>query len=275
MSELRAGQMPAALELVVAGDPIAHAGSWLTDCLRRLAARAGGAEIRIAIPGGSALVVVGRACAELGDIWRRVALTWVDERCVPVASRDSNRGEAMRLGILPPAPGIASSRAHTVSPARVLPLFEDGESPEEALARVARGYAEKFANGLDVAVLGMGADGHVASLFPGLPAPAADWVGSVAGPARDADGDSTAFVAYVPEAPKAPPRRITLTRAALACARHTLLVAAGEEKRSALERLCAGDPELPATGLPGLLVVTDLELGSRSTERPLESRRRR
>jgi 6-phosphogluconolactonase len=179
----------------------------------------------------------------------------------------------MRLGILPPAPGIASSRAHAVSPARVLPLFEDGESPQAALARVARGYAETFADGLDVAVLGMGADGHVASLFPDRPASAADSVGSVAGLARDADGDDVAFVAYVPEAPKAPPRRITLTREALARARHTLLVAAGEEKRSALERLCAGDPELPATGLPGLVVVTDLALDSRSTGRPFESRR--
>ncbi len=247
MSEPRARGMPAALELVVAEDPIAHAGSWLADCLRRLATRPGGAEIRLAIPGGSALAAVARAAAELGELWRRVALTWVDERCVPVASRYSNRGEAMRLGILPPAPGIAASRAHAVSPARVLPLFEDAESPQDALARVARCYAETFVDGLDVAVLGMGADGHVASLFPGLPAPTAD------------------CVAYVPNAPKAPARRITLTREALVRARHTLLVATGEEKRSALERLCAGDPALPATGLPGLVVVTDLALESGPT----------
>lgn len=269
MSEPRAGRMPAALELVVAEDPIARAGSWLAACLRKLAARPGEAEIRIAIPGGSALAVVAGASTELGDIWRRVALTWVDERCVPVASGDSNRGEAMRLGILPPAPGIHSSRAHAVSPARVLPLFEDGESPQEALARVARCYAETFADGLDVAVLGMGADGHVASLFPDRPAPAADCAGSDAGLGR------VAYVAYIPETPKAPPRRITLTREALARARHTLLVAAGEEKRSALERLCAGDSGLPATGLPGLVVVTDLALGSRPKRRPFETRRPR
>jgi 6-phosphogluconolactonase len=112
----------------------------------------------------------------------------------------------------------------------------------------------------------MGADGHVASLFPDLPAPATDCSGSDAGLAH------VAYVAYVPDAPKAPPRRITLTREALACARHTLLVAAGEEKRSALERLCAGDPELPATGLTGLVVVTDLALGSRPKRRPFETR---
>lgn len=275
MSEQRAGRMPAALELVVAADPIAHAGSWLADRLRRLAARPGGAEIRLAIPGGSALAAVDRARAELGDLWRRVALTWVDERCVPVASRDSNRGEAMRLGILPPAAGIASPRAATASPALVLPLFEDGESPQEALARVARRYAETFADGLDVAVLGMGADGHVASLFPDRRAPAAEGVRSVAEPDRGADAGRFACVAYVPDAPKAPPRRITLTRRALACARQTLLVASGEEKRNALERLCAGDPELPATGLPGLVVVTDLEPGSPSTRHPFETRRPR
>jgi hypothetical protein len=127
--------MPAALELVVATDPIAHAGSWLADRIRRLALCPGEAEIRLAIPGGSALAAVARAAAELGEVWRRIALTWVDERCVPVASGDSNRGEAMRLGILPPhresPPGPA------VSPARVLPLRGRRVSAE-ALARVAR-----------------------------------------------------------------------------------------------------------------------------------------
>ena len=95
----------------------------------------------------------------------------------------------------------------------------------------------------------MGADGHVASLFPDREAPRAG------------------CVAFVPDAPKPPPRRITLTRAALATARHILLVAVGEEKRAALDRLCAGDPRLPATGLPGLVVVTDLDLAAPETNR--------
>lgn len=243
MAERLAKRLPPAFELVVDPDPIARAGGWLADCLRRLAAAPGQAEIRLAIPGGSALAAVARAAAELGEVWRRVALTWVDERCVPVADPASNRGEAIRRGLLSAGPDFASDAPRRVSPARVLPLFEDGESPESALARVARRYADELAGELDVAVLGMGPDGHVASLFPDLPAP------------------TKGFVAFVPDSPKAPSRRITLTRVALATARHTLLVAVGEEKREALERLYAGDPRLAATGLPGLVVVTDLEPG--------------
>ena len=244
MSERLAKPLPPAFELVVASDPIAAAGRWLTDCLRRLAARPGEAEIRLAIPGGSALAAVARAASDLGDVWRRVALVWVDERCVPVASPDSNRGEAMRLGILTPESGIKTHRARPVSPARVLPLFEDGEAPEAALTRIGRRYVDEFSGGLDVTVLGMGEDGHVASLFP------------------DHESRRTGFVAFVSDSPKPPARRITLTRAALASAEHTLLLASGEPKRSALERLCAGDPTLPATGLPGLVIVTDLVLAS-------------
>ena len=91
------------------------------------------------------------------------------------------------------------------------------------------------------------AGGHVASLFPGR------------------ESSRNGFVAFIPDSPKPPARRITLTRAALASAAHTLLLATGEPKRSALERLCAGDPALPATGLPGLVVVTDLVLASSGT----------
>ncbi|NNL66442.1 MAG: 6-phosphogluconolactonase, partial [Myxococcales bacterium] len=87
-----------------------------------------------------------------------------------------------------------------------------------------------------------GEDGHVASLFPGRAVPR---------------GASVAFVA---DSPKPPAERVTLTRALLESARTSVLVAAGEAKRAALERLLTGDPELPAQGLPGLVVVTDLEL---------------
>ena len=65
---------------------------------------------------------------------------------------------------------------------------------------------------------------------------------------------------HVTASPKPPPERITLTRAFLGRARHTVLLAAGEGKRSALERLNAGDTSLPAHGLPGLTLVTDLTL---------------
>ena len=245
MNEPRAKRIPAVLEIVVSPDPVAHAAGWLVERIRLLATRSAKAEIRLAIPGGSALAAVARAAPELGDVWGRVALTWVDERCVPTASPESNRGEAMRRGVTPLASGLSAPGARSPSPARVLPLFEDGEAPEAALARVGRRYADEFAGGLDIVVLGMGEDGHVASLFPDH---------------AQTSPDSDASIAFVPDSPKPPALRITLTRRALATAAHTLLLATGEGKRSALQRLRAGEPAFPATGLPGLVVVTDLQL---------------
>ena len=138
------------------------------------------------------------------------------------SSPDSNRG-ALRVE---PRPG------------RELPLYLDGEIPLEAVSRVRRALAADFDGALDVVVLGMGADGHVASLFPGRP------------PLPE-------LAALVTDSPKTPAQRITLTRAMLATAQRTILVAAGAEKRTALTGLASGDASLPATGLPGLVVCTD------------------
>lgn len=194
--------------------------------------------VRLAIPGGSALAVATAARAALGRDWSRIALTWVDERCVPGAAEDSNRGAARRAGLLEPGEDPRAAPA----PARVLPLFEDGETPAEAVARVESRLAAELGGQLDVLLLGMGEDGHVASLFPGRPVPA------------------EVRVVHVADSPKPPADRITLTRPMLETARHAVLLATGEAKREALERLLAGDPTLPAQGLPGLIVVTDLEL---------------
>ncbi len=196
---------------------------------------------RLAIPGGSALRSAVEARKDLGDAWRCVALTWVDERCVPFDDPESNQGAAARLGLF----GRHSGEGNRVEPATVLPLYRDGEEPERAVARVEAAFSAEFANALDVVLLGMGPDGHVASLFPSQSWP------------------SEGLVAYVAESPKPPPRRITLTRAALATAERVVLVAAGESKRDALERLIGGDVRLPAQGLEGLVIVTDLDLSER------------
>jgi 6-phosphogluconolactonase len=215
--------------VVCAGDAVARAAEILVAALRAADGASGGA--RLAIPGGSALAVVGPARAQLGPAWGRIRLTWVDERVVPFADARSNRGLAFRsaaLDALDP-------------PAVLLPLLTDGEPAHCAVARVDAALAAQFGGALDVALLGMGEDGHIASLFGGA-----------------ADG-SRARVVFVP-ARAGGSARLSLTRAMLATATRTVLVATGEAKRAALERVVAGDPALPASGLPGLVVVTNLDL---------------
>jgi 6-phosphogluconolactonase len=69
---------------------------------------------------------------------------------------------------------------------------------------------------------------------------------------------------HVAKSPKPPPDRITLTRSLLARVPTHVLLATGEGKRAPLKKLLAGDPSLPASGLSGLTIVTDLDLGERA-----------
>ena len=157
--------------------------------------------------------------------WERVHLFWGDERFVPPDHPDSNQRMA-RDSLIAHVP---------VPPANVHPIPTDG-TPEEAARRydaelrafaAARGAAPLF----DVQLLGLGEDGHTASLFPGTAA-LAEWRAL-----------AVAVVGAKPEP------RITLTYPALALSRDAAFLVAGEGKRGMLRRLLAGDPELPAAAV--------------------------
>jgi 6-phosphogluconolactonase len=219
-------------QVLTSRQPVAEAARRVASAVAEADAAVGSA--RWAIPGGSALAAVGRARRELEPaVWSRVRLTWVDERCVAPDHPASNVGAAYRQGSL----------ERSVPPAEELPLLLAGESPDEARSRVEAGLRERFGGGLDVVLLGLGEDGHVASLFPGHPVLQA-----------------TGLVEIVRDSPKPPPARLTLTLPLLKAARATVILALGEAKRGALLRLLRGDPGVPAAALPNLTIVTDLKL---------------
>ncbi len=187
---------------------------------------------RLGVAGGSAATALKQVRLGLPpDVWARLKLTWVDERLVKFESGDSNRGAAHRSDALVKAAPVALE----------LPLVLEGEDAPTAVARVEQSFARDFHDTLDVALLGMGEDGHIASLFPG-----------------HALLSATGTVGALNDSPKPPPGRVTLLLSVLA-RRETrrVMLATGPGKRIALLGLQHDDPKLPACLLPSVLVITD------------------
>lgn len=184
---------------------------------------------RIALSGGSAASLVQPLRVALGERWSQVRLTWADERAVPFEDEASNRGALYRSGAL--------DEAHP--PRQELALFSTGEDLESAAHRSSRIFGEDF-GGLDVAILGMGGDAHIASHFPG----------------HQAEG--LGEVQMVRQSPKPPSERLTLSLPVLALAGLNVIYACGEGKRSALEATLAASETAPAAELERLVIVTDL-----------------
>jgi 6-phosphogluconolactonase len=175
--------------------------------------------------------------------WRRVRLTFSDERTVPPDHPDSNYRMA-RETLLDPL-GIPEHRVIRLR----------GEDPAPAAAVKAHASLVRWAQRVplfDVVLLGLGEDGHVASLFPGTPWP--DWGLRLAAATRHPDGAD----------------RITLTPHALCSTRNTFLLVAGESKADAVRDALtapAPTPERPATMVGAPVVwVLDEEAASRLPE---------
>jgi 6-phosphogluconolactonase len=149
---------------------------------------------------------------------------WADERCVPPEHADSNFLLA-RQALLEPL-GIPAENIHRLR-GEADPAF----ALEEAEAELCR-IAELNAHGmpqLDLVFLGLGEDGHVASLFP----------------QHLAEPDGTTAFQFVADSPKPPPRRLTLTYAALNAAREIWVLAAGKGKETALAESLRPDGQTP------------------------------
>ena len=194
----------------------------------------------IVLTGGTVgtAILASVAASPLRDAvdWSGVHVWWGDERFLPTGDAERNETGARSalldgLGDLLPAANV-----HPV-PAPGEPEIDSPEDAAAAYARelgsfaTARGLVPEF----DVLLLGMGPDGHIASLFPG-------------GAALGVTG--TAAVG-VHGAPKPPPERVSLTLEAIHAAREVWLVAAGEAKADALAAALDHAPGIPATAAAG------------------------
>jgi len=153
-----------------------------------------------------------------------VEFFWGDERCVPPEDPESNFFLARKLLLAPL--GIAESRIHRIR-GEEEPEFAASEAEAE-LCRIAS-LDEDGQPVLDLIFLGMGEDGHVASLFPGEPKEVRD-----------------SKAVYRPvTAPKPPPRRITLGYRAIAAAQEVWVLASGAGKEGALRESLAPGGKTP------------------------------
>jgi 6-phosphogluconolactonase len=149
----------------------------------------------------------------------RLELWWGDERFVPTDDPDRNAGPTLALlaGHFPLDP----SRTHPMPAA-------DGLVDADASAAT---YAKELGDTVfDICLLGVGPDGHVASIFPGHPS----------------FEPTTQAVIGVSDSPKPPPERISLSVQTLAASREVWFLVVGADKAEAVARGLRGDPTIPA-----------------------------
>jgi 6-phosphogluconolactonase len=198
-------------DLQVLDDPGAPAAQRLTE--------AAGAAGQIALTGGSTPRSAYERAAVADVSWSRATLWWGDERCVPPDDELSNYAlarETLLDAIAGPAPEVHRMRGE-------LGAHEGAAAYETELHEVFGAGMPEF----DLVLLGMGADGHCASLFPGQPTLEED--------VRLAVGVERAGVEpYVP--------RISLTLPLINAAREVVFLVTGEDKAEAVARAFEADP---------------------------------
>lgn len=205
--------------------------------LRRIVeAQAEGGVPHLCLTGGSIAGAVHHELARLAPTsdadWSRVELWWGDERFVEPGSPERNAGAARAAFV--DVLAVPAARVHEMPSTHDAPDLDAGGAAYAETVRVHRGVFE-------VTMLGVGPDGHVASLFPGRPELLV----------QDRD------VVVVTDSPKPPPERISLTLGALNHSRAVWFLASGDSKAEAVARALSGaEPapavaEIPAVGVHG------------------------
>jgi 6-phosphogluconolactonase len=205
--------------------------------LQRLAAAQGRGETpNVALTGGTVAEAIHRQIAHkaarlTGDQavdWDRVVFWWGDERFVAPDSDDRNARDT-RASFLDV---VGATHVHEI------PSTADAADVDASAAAYSQRLRDSGAGEFDLVMLGMGPDGHVASLFPGFPQ-------------LDADG----IAVGVTGSPKPPPERVSLTFGALNRARAVWFVVTGDAKADAVHRALADDGDLHETPARGIQVV--------------------
>jgi 6-phosphogluconolactonase len=212
-----------AAEVVVVKDMAALADEAAARVERVALAAEPGTRASIALAGGSTPRATYQHLAGRCPPWGRVEFFFGDERCVPPDAEGSNYGMA-REALLDRIP-LRPDQVHRIM----------GElPPEDAAAQAEADLRARVAGRplpvLDLVLLGMGADGHIASLFPG-----------------GAETDETERLAVPVHRPEMPqPWRVSLTLPVLNAARRILVVVGSADKAPMVRRAVDGDTTIPA-----------------------------
>jgi len=195
------------MELV--GAPVPELRSLLTTSFEQWAGETSGPR-SCALSGGATAMIFLGALREAKVDWKRITLFWGDERAVPPDDPDSNYGIAERM-LLSPL-GARAPRAIRM-PAEAANLGQAALWYDDALATELNGGS------LDLALLGIGEDGHICSLFPGHKALTQNDLRTVA----------------IEDSPKPPPRRLSLTLKFVLQTKRIWLIAIGPRKLPVLQ----------------------------------------
>ena len=227
--------------IVVESQELPHtAAAWIATAIDQAIRDTG--QCSIALSGGKSPQPI---YAELADAFREIPWTKVhvyfgDERAVPPTDPMSNYG--MAKASLLDRVSLPAANVHRM----------EGERAD--LAAAAREYERLLPPAFDVLLLGIGPDGHTASLFPGAPAL-----------------DERARRVVAADSPFPPPRRLTITPPVIAAARRTAMIVAARDKAGIVQRALEGprDPHaLPSQLALGGVWILDRDAASKLTPVP-------